>query len=271
MTSRERTPQTEAIMREPNSNGPMLPQPGDLVAGRYRIIKQLGAGGFGVVYQARQESMRRDVAIKTLLPQISRDPVAIERFRREAFYSSSLRHPNTITIHDYGQTEEGLFYIVMELLHGESLARAVYRVGGLPLGRAMRIGVQVLRSLGEAHQQGLVHRDLKPENIFLTEILGERDFVKVLDFGLSKALWPEDDEASLTQHGMVFGTPLYMSPEQAYGEEVTPAADVFAFGLLFYEMLIGDRPYSGVNQMDVMMKITREPMPKLPSLLRKTP
>ncbi|MBH23276.1 MAG: hypothetical protein CMH57_02205 [Myxococcales bacterium] len=260
-------------MRESNSNSKSLelPQPGDLVAGRYRILRQLGAGGFGVVYQARQESMRRDVAIKTLLPQISSDPVAIERFRREAFYSSGLRHPNTITIHDYGQTEEGLFYIVMELLEGESLARAIYRAGGLPLGRAMRIGVQVLRSLGEAHQQGLVHRDLKPENIFLTEILGEEDFVKVLDFGLSKALRTKDEDASLTQHGMVFGTPLYMSPEQAYGEEVTPAADVFAFGLLFYEMLLGQRPYSGANQMEVMMKITRDPMPRLPRRLQGTP
>jgi len=248
------------------------PEVGDLVAGRYRICRLLGAGGFGVVYHARQESMGRDVAIKVLQPNISRDPIAIERFRREAFFASGLRHPNTITIHDYGSTDEGLFYLVMEFLEGEPLAKVIFTTGGLTTGRALRIGAQILKSLGEAHQKGLVHRDLKPENIFLTEVLGEADFVRVLDFGLSKALEggqaaSANNDMNLTQEGMVFGTPLYMAPEQAYGEEVVPASDVFAFGLLLYEMLLGRRPFQGLNHVEILRKLTTEPLPRLPSPL----
>ena len=235
------------------------------MAGRYRIVKQLGSGGFGVVYHAKHESIGRDVAIKFLSPDASRDPVAVERFRREAYYSSSLRHPNTIIIHDYGQTEENLFYIVMELLEGQPLSKAIFAGGGLTLGRALKIGEQILRSLGEAHAKGLVHRDLKPENIFLCDLLGEKDFVKVLDFGLSKALTP--DNPALTQEGVVFGTPLYMAPEQAYGEEVLPASDLFAFGLLLYEMLVGERPFKGRTSMEVLLKLTQEPLPRLPAPL----
>lgn len=247
----------------------LLPSVGDLVAGRYRIHKQLGAGGFGVVFHARQESMGRDVAIKFLSPKVTQDPVAVERFRREAFNASGLRHPNTIVLHDYGQDDQGRFYIVMELLEGQPLSKAIFSGGGLTLGRALYIGEQILRSLGEAHQKSLVHRDLKPENIFLTQLLGEHDFVKVLDFGLSKAI--EAPDPSLTQEGVVFGTPLYMAPEQAYGEDVVPASDLFAFGLLLYEMLVGERPFSGRSSMDVMLKLTQEPLPRLPAPLTDSP
>ncbi len=245
-----------------------LPSVGDLVAGRYRIHKQLGAGGFGVVFHASQESMGRDVAIKFLSPKVLQDPVAVERFRREAFNASGLRHPNTIVLHDYGQDDQERFYIVMELLEGQPLSKAIFTGGGLTLGRALHIGEQILRSLGEAHQRSLVHRDLKPENIFLTELLSEQDFVKVLDFGLSKAI--EAPDPSLTQEGVVFGTPLYMAPEQAYGEDVVPASDLFAFGLLLYEMLVGERPFSGRSSMDVMLKLTQEPLPRLPAPLTDT-
>ena len=248
---------------------PRLPGIGDQVAGRYRIVSKLGSGGFGVVFHARQESMGRDVAIKFLSPEVSNDPVAVERFRREAFYSSGLRHPNTIVIHDYGQTDDKLFYIVMELLEGQPLSKAIFVGGGLSLGRALHIGEQILRSLGEAHQRGLVHRDLKPENIFLVDLLGEEDFVKVLDFGLSKALSP--DNPALTQEGVVFGTPLYLAPEQAYGEEVLPASDLFAFGLLLYEMLRGERPFRGRTSMEVLLKLTQEALPRLPAPLEGSP
>jgi eukaryotic-like serine/threonine-protein kinase len=241
---------------------------GDLVAGRYRIHKQLGAGGFGVVFHARQESMGRDVAIKFLSPKVTQDPVAVERFRREAFNASGLRHPNTIVLHDYGQDDQERFYIVMELLEGQPLSKAIFTGGGLTLHRALHIGEQILKSLGEAHLRSLVHRDLKPENIFLTELLSEPDFVKVLDFGLSKAI--EAPDPSLTQEGVVFGTPLYMAPEQAYGEDVVPASDLFAFGLLLYEMLVGERPFSGRSSMDVMLKLTQEPLPRLPAPLTDT-
>lgn len=238
------------------------------MAGRYRIVKQLGSGGFGVVFHARQESMGRDVAIKFLSPEASQDPVAVERFRREAYYASGLRHPNTIIIHDYGHTAEGLFYIIMELLEGQPLSRAIFTGGGLTLERTLRIGEQILRSLAEAHARGLVHRDLKPENIFLCDLLGEQDFVKVLDFGLSKALTPGNP--ALTQEGVVFGTPLYMAPEQAYGEDVLPASDLFAFGLLLYEMLVGERPFKGRTSMEVLLKLTQEELPRLPAPLNGT-
>lgn len=215
--------------------------------------------------------MGRDVAIKLLQPKISGDDTAQERFRREARHASTLHHPHTITLHDYGQDDEGAFYIVMELLEGTVLGKAIFKGGGLQLGRALRIGSQVLKSLGDAHRKGLVHRDLKPENIFLlSDVLGEQDYVKVLDFGLSKAVSAQQstyDEPTLTQHGKVFGTPYYMSPEQAYGDEVTPAADVFAFGLLFYEMLVGRRPFRGKTAFDVLTKLTKEPLPRLPEPL----
>lgn len=254
---------------------PTLPKPGEVVAGRFRILELLGSGGFGTVYRALQENMGREVALKFLTPSVAKDPVNVERFRREAYHVSQLRHPNTITLYDYGQTEDGLIYMVMELLEGTSLADTVQEKGALEWYRAGHVFIQVLKSLSEAHQRGLVHRDLKPENIFLCELFGEQDYVKVLDFGVAKMTMADDSgestEAKLTKAGRIFGTPMYMAPEQACAEPITPATDVYALGLLLFEMLTGLPPVTGRNRMDVIHKQIRDPVPELTRELEGTP
>ncbi len=252
---------------------PSLPSTSDLVAGRFRIVDILGSGGFGTVYRAIQENVGRDVALKFLTPGVAKDPVNVERFRREAYHVSQLRHPNTITLYDYGQTEEGLIYMVMELLEGTSLADAVQDEGAIEWPRAGHIFIQVLKSLAEAHQRGLVHRDLKPENIFICELFGEQDYVKVLDFGVAKMTMIDDEdegEEKLTKAGRIFGTPMYMAPEQACAEPITPATDVYALGLLIFEMLTGLPPVTGRNRMDVIHKQIRDKVPELTKELQGT-
>jgi len=253
---------------------PQLPKPGDVVAGRFRVLELLGSGGFGTVYKALQENVGREVAMKFLTPGVAKDPVNVERFRREAYHVSQLRHPNTITLYDYGQTEDGLIYMVMELLEGMSLADVIQDEGALDWPRASHILVQVLKSLSEAHQRGLVHRDLKPENIFLSELFGEQDYVKVLDFGVAKMTMIDDTEENaddkLTKAGRIFGTPMYMAPEQACAEPITPATDVYALGLLIFEMLTGLPPVTGRNRMDVIHKQIRDPVPELTRELEGT-
>ena len=253
---------------------PQLPKAGDLIGGRFRITALIGSGGFGTVYGAVQENVGRDVALKFLAPSVAKDPVNIERFRREAFHVSQLRHPNTITLYDYGQTEDGLFYMVMELLEGIALSDTIQKEGAIEKGRAAHIFLQVLKSLSEAHQRGLVHRDLKPENIYLCEMFGELDYVKVLDFGVAKMTMMEDEddgEDQLTKAGRIFGTPMYMAPEQACAEPITQATDIYALGLLLFEMLTGLPPVTGRNRMDVIHKQIRDEVPKLTKELRGTP
>lgn len=253
---------------------PQLPKAGDLIGGRFRINALIGSGGFGTVYGAVQENVGRDVALKFLAPSVAKDPVNIERFRREAFHVSQLRHPNTITLYDYGQTEDGLFYMVMELLEGTALSDTIQKAGALEKGRAAHIFLQVLKSLSEAHQRGLVHRDLKPENIYLCEMFGELDYVKVLDFGVAKMTMMEDEddgEDQLTKAGRIFGTPMYMAPEQACAEPITQATDIYALGLLLFEMLTGLPPVTGRNRMDVIHKQIRDEVPRLTKELRNTP
>ena len=256
---------------------PSLPSQGDLIGGRFRIAELVGSGGFGTVYRAVQENVGRDVALKFLAPSVAKDPVNIERFRREAFHVSQLRHPNTITLYDYGQTDSGLFYMVMELLQGVALSDEIQRDGAIEQGRAAHILLQVLKSLSEAHQRGLVHRDLKPENIYLCEMFGEQDYVKVLDFGVAKMTMMEGEGAAdeapkkLTRAGRIFGTPMYMAPEQACAEPITPATDIYALGLLLFEVLTGLPPVTGRNRMDVIHKQIREEVPHLTPELKGTP
>jgi serine/threonine protein kinase/tetratricopeptide (TPR) repeat protein len=260
------------------SDTPSLPKEGDLIGGRFRIVEHLGTGGFGTVFRALQENVGRDVALKFLTPGVAEDPINVERFRREAFHVSQLRHPHTITLFDYGQTEEGLVYMVMEYLDGTALGDMIQNSGALEWPRAAHVFIQVLKSLSEAHRHGLVHRDLKPENIFLCEMFGERDYVKVLDFGVAKMTMmetegedqPEDPEEALTKAGRIFGTPMYMAPEQACAEEITPATDVYALGLLLYEMMTGKPPVTGRNRMDVIHKQIRDPVPEMEGDLEDT-
>jgi len=257
---------------------PNLPnlKPGDVVAGRFRIVEIIGSGGFSVVYRAHQEDMNRFVALKVLKPTASHDAKIVERFRREAYFASYLSHTNTITLYDYGHTDTGLCYIAMEYLVGQDLSMVVQLHKPMELRRVWKILVQCCRSLAEAHRLGLVHRDLKPENIFLTT-REDKEFVKVLDFGVSKAITNIGDAGPntmrpLTQEGTVFGTPLYMAPEQAMAEEITPAVDIYAMGHIAFEMITGHAAYERcTNAMDVMLRQINDPPLALPEPWDKTP
>ncbi len=215
---------------------------GKVLDGRYEIQAVLGQGGMGMVFEAEQTSVRRPVAVKTLHPALASAPQFFERFRREAEVASRLRHPNIITIFDFGRTADGICYYVMELLQGESLKQIVKRDGPMSLRRAVNIIEQAARGLAHAHNQNVVHRDVKPHNITVQNLDGQ-DFVKVLDFGLVKALEADDDAEQLTSTGQVLGTPQYMPPEQAGGETVDHRSDLYSLAGVFYYCLTGTSPF----------------------------
>ena len=245
-----------------------LPKEGELLAGRYRILSKIGEGGYGSVYKAHQEAMGRLVALKVLNPEIAERPGEVERFRREVFHASGLSHQNTITLHDFGESN-GLFYIAMEYLEGMNLRTMLAQNKSIPPAEAIEITVQILRSLREAHRRSIIHRDLKPDNIFLCKKFHDDIFVKVLDFGLSKyAPGTENVEASITTEGTIFGTPQYMAPEQAYGEAVSSATDIYAVGLIFYEMLTGVCAFDGKSAKSILLKQVSAPLPPLPEHIR---
>jgi len=230
--------------------------------GKYKITDELGEGGMGSVYLAYQSTMDREVAVKVLKRQYCQNKLAIKRFLREARAASKLAHPNTITVYDFGQTADGLLYMVMEKLNGRPLADIMDEEGILHPERAVHILAQVCDSLAEAHANGITHRDLKPENIFIEPKFGNPEHVKVLDFGIAKMT--EEGNTQATATGMICGTPSYMSPEQAMGKEIDGRSDVYALGILLYEMLAADRPFDGDTAMEVMLKHLNEEPPKLP-------
>ena len=218
----------------------LLPAVGDLVAGRYLLGKELGRGGFGVVFRATHQALKEDVALKILLPHVVSNTEFVDRFEREVMVAKALRHPNTINVLDYGRTEQELPYFVMEYVRGESLHELLQLHTRLSLARTQRVAIQILKSLAEAHASGVVHRDMKPANIMLCEVYGEQDFVKVLDFGIAKALSDPDNPGGFTQTGMLLGTPAYMSPEQARGvREIDGRSDLYAIGLIIAECIAG--------------------------------
>ena len=224
---------------------------GVTVGGRYRIASRIGIGGMGAVYRAEHTMMRRDLAIKVLLPELSGKEEFARRFEREAESASRLAHPNIIAVTDFGHTNEGSLFLVMEFLAGESLSAAIAG-GPMPLPRALNILRQMLRGLEHAHAAGVIHRDLKPENIMLVERDGQRDVVKILDFGIAKVTQPQSGGEALTQAGVIFGTPEYLSPEQALGEAVDARADIYAAGVIFYEMLAGRRPFESEDKVKII-------------------
>lgn len=209
--------------------------------GRYRLKRRLAAGGMGDVWIAYHPGLKRDVAVKILRPdQQDRSGSAQSRFEREVRATAELVHPNTVRVFDYGVTEDGLWYYVMELLEGETLADHIARQGPLAPARAVHIAGQVARALGEAHERGIVHRDIKPENLFLTSLGGEHDFVKVIDFGIAKM---QSNDGKMTDTGALIGTPAYMSPEMAMGLSADARSDVYALGAVLYFLLSGHPPF----------------------------
>jgi serine/threonine-protein kinase len=213
--------------------------------GRYRLKKRLARGGMGDVWVAYHPGLKRDVAVKILRPdQREKSASALSRFEREVRATAELVHPNTVRVFDYGVTEDGLWYFVMELLDGETLAAHVARLGPLPPARAVHIVGQAARALAEAHERGIVHRDVKPENLFLTAMGGEHDFLKVIDFGIAKVAAAD---AKMTDTGWVLGTPAYMSPEVATGEVADARSDVYALGAVLYFLLCGRPPFEADN------------------------
>ena len=223
------------------------PEPGDVISGRYRVEEELGRGGFGIVLKAQHLDTKRPVAVKVLHSTFARsEPTAVERFRREAVLSASLHYPNTVSMYDYGETEEGVFFIVMEYLQGTPLHNVVRKAGRLSCARALHIARQMLCALWEAHEKGIVHRDIKPENIMITPLLYDADFVKVMDFGIAKM--SHGSGPQITKAGQTYGTPQYMAPEQLQGHPLEPSTDLYAVGLILFEMLVG-RPAVETNNL----------------------
>ncbi|MGA2450081.1 MAG: serine/threonine-protein kinase [Polyangiaceae bacterium] len=236
----------------------------DIVDGSFQILQRIGSGGMGAVYKALQRDMNRMVAVKILHPKLAYRADLVARFRREARAMSQLTHPNTTKVFLYGELDDGSLFMVMEYLEGKNLNQTVRADGPFPVWRALPILVQVCGALDEAHRAGIIHRDLKPENIFLVQSAPLRDFPKVLDFGLAKVGERQLHPGSvvLTQEGMVFGTPEFMSPEQAQGKPLSPASDLYSLATILYEVLTGKLPFDAKNPIDyIQLHVTGVPIP----------
>ncbi len=236
-------------------------QAGVVIGGRYKVEKLLGRGGFGAVYKCQHVSTLQDCVLKVLKPDLAEDETQVKRFFNEARASSKLSHPNTVRVYDFGQTDTGLLYIAMELLSGVELSGVLQKEGKIDPVRVMQIGAQVLKSLAEAHQAGLVHRDLKPDNIFLCKVHGEDDFVKVIDFGIAKPM-DQAADAGLTRTGFTVGTPKYMSPEQVLNKPLDGRSDLYALGVILYQAIAGEVPLQGASSMETLMAhLQQDPVP----------
>ena len=238
--------------------------PGQVLRDQYDISALVGVGGMGAVYQGRHRITRQDVAIKVLWRDLASRAAEVRRFTREARAASILTHPNTVRVYDFGRDEQtDSIFMVMEYLVGQKLSDAQRTSPRFGPERAVHVVAQICKSLEEAHRKGIVHRDLKPDNIFLQEVPGERDFVKVLDFGLAKFVSGDVERDSLTRTGYVVGSPEYMAPEQAIGSEVGPAADLYACGIILFELLDGDLPFDAETTAQVLRKHIMERPPAM--------
>ncbi len=226
---------------------------GQVIADRYHVLKQLGEGGMGRVYLAEHVKMGRRSAIKVMNPSLVHDPDAVSRFNREAANASRITHPNVCAIYDFGETSDGIIYLAMEFIEGEPLTALVEREGALPPPRAASICAQVADALQAAHDLGIVHRDLKPDNIMLTRGRDGRDVVKVVDFGIAKAVGG-DDSQRVTKTGFVVGTPEFMSPEQLAGDKVDGRSDIYSLALVFYKALTETLPFQATTVQETMIK-----------------
>ena len=242
----------------PPTDDPLI---GKVLSERYRIVRKIGEGGMGAVYQAEHALIEKKMALKILFQDLTRRPDLIARFLQEAKSASRIGHENVIDISDFGQSPEGLVFIAMEYLDGQDLGRTLKKTGAMDWVRARPILMQIAKGLRAAHGNGIIHRDMKPENVYLIQKEGRPDFVKVLDFGIAKIV--TDDGGSgpaLTQTGMIFGTPEYMSPEQAQGNPPDHRVDVYAVGCIMYHMLTGSVPFTADNFMGILTKHLLEPV-----------
>jgi serine/threonine protein kinase len=248
--------------------------------GKYRLHEIVGRGGMGVVYRGEHVYIGKEVAVKILHEGYGGREESIKRFLREARAASLINHPNIVDVTDFGKSNDGTVFFVMELLEGEALDVVLQRDRRLDLMRSITIVNQMAGALGSAHSKGIVHRDLKPENVMLIRREGRRelirqieddegphtvterekafDFVKILDFGVAKVRDPDSNEARVTQQGVVFGTPEYMAPETARVGISDPRTDIYALGIMFYEMLTGTVPFTGETPVDVMLKVVSQ-------------
>ncbi len=240
---------------------------GKLLLDQFRIEEAIGAGGMGTVYRARQTSLNRDVAIKILHSELTRNPDAVRRFRREAKVATQLEHPNLVRVFLFGElpktqgNPDGGLYLAMEYLDGRSMVDLMREEGPLPVPRALHLLLQTAGAIGAAHAQGIVHRDVKPENIIVLKKHGDPDYVKVLDFGIARLLWGE--HTALTQSGVIFGTARYISPEGASGEPTDARSDVYSLGVLAYQLLTGVTPFEASTPVAMLMKHIHEEPPDL--------
>ena len=238
---------------------------GTIVADRYRIERLLGEGGMGAVYRAEHTLMHKFYALKLLHAEMTSNPEVVARFEREAVAAGHIAHPNVAAATDFGRLDDGSFYLVLEYVEGRSLRVALAADGAFPAERCMRVARQIASALGAAHGLGIVHRDLKPDNVMLVERDDDPDFVKVLDFGIAKVTIGDlKDQPALTRVGAVFGTPDYMSPEQALGQNVDHRSDLYALGILMYEMLRGTPPFEAESLSIVLAQQITSPPPPLP-------
>jgi hypothetical protein len=248
-------PRDGTALRSANASADLL---GSIVAERYHILKKLGEGGMGTVYLAEHVKMGRKAALKVMNPGMNSDSDAIARFNREAANASRLNHPNVCGIYDFGETPEGLIYLAMEFIEGESLTSLIEKNGSLAAPRAASIIHQAADALAVAHDYGIVHRDLKPDNIMIAKGRDGSDLVKVVDFGIAKA--SSSDAQKVTKTGLVVGTPEYMSPEQLAGDKLDGRSDIYSLGLVAFNCLTGLLPFPSETAQEAMiMRLTDQP------------
>jgi eukaryotic-like serine/threonine-protein kinase len=235
-----------------SDGAPRDPLVGTVIAGKYRIDAVIGRGGMGTVYRATHVMLNKTVAVKTIKPEVFDATETVQRFQREARAATSLEHPNIVAVYDLGQADDGSLYIAMEFVDGINLKDVIGASGPMPVDRIVRLLTQVASALARAHRNHIVHRDLKPQNLVITTDADGDERVKLLDFGIAKTF--EEGATQLTAAGYSLGTPHYMAPEQAVGQQVDGRADIYALGVILYEMLVGDVPFDATSAPAVLVK-----------------
>jgi len=249
-------PKDGSTLKSQGSDGSSLV--GQIIADRYHIVQKLGEGGMGQVYLSQHVRMKRKSAVKVMHPGMVHDADAISRFNREAENASQIAHPNVAAIYDFGETSDGLIYLAMEFIEGEPLTKLLKTIGALPAARAANVAKQVADGLSAAHDLGIVHRDLKPDNIMIAKSRDGGDLVKIVDFGIAKAM--QSDEQKVTRTGLSIGTPEYMSPEQLAGDKLDHRTDIYSLGLVAFSMFTGHLPFPSVTSKEALiMRLTDRP------------